>query len=370
MPETEYYVGLMSGTSVDGVDVALVEFINGHGRLLDYQTLEYPITLARTIHRLCSASEDELILAGQTDRAIGHTFAHGVMRILNDNGLSPDDITAIGSHGQTVRHYPSGNTGFTLQLGDANTIATTGIDVVADFRKKDVALGGQGAPLVPAFHYAMFNHPRNARAIINIGGISNITYLPGSKLDITGWDIGPGNTLMDAWCRQNNNKAYDKAGAWAASGVVDDKLLGLMLEDSYFLAPAPKSTGREHFNLDWLKSLLKQRPRILQPADIQATLLALTVTGIKHAVLALPKVDEVYICGGGSHNTALMEALAVALPDCVIDTTAAAGISPDCVEAMAFAWLAYAFKHKIPGNVPAVTGASSAAVLGGLYPGC
>lgn len=368
MNQPELYIGLMSGTSVDGIDVALVNFSSGQAELIDYQTIDYPKGIQARIHRLCHAGDNEVVACGQTDRALGHIFSHAVITILDKNQLSPDDIVAIGSHGQTVRHYPSGDTGFTLQLGDPNTISTTGIDVVADFRKKDVALGGQGAPLVPAFHHAMFAHPRQARVILNIGGISNITFLPSDKNHIQGWDIGPGNTLMDAWCRKHKQQPIDWDGAWADQAEADESLLHQLLSDPYFTQSAPKSTGREHFNLSWLEQQLTRHGKILSTTQVQATLLALTVQSIVKDVRRLGHVDAVYVCGGGSHNSALMKRLTEALPEMTVTTTAEQGISPDCVESMAFAWLAYAYKHSIHGNVPAVTGASRSAVLGALYP--
>lgn len=251
---SQLYLGLMSGTSMDGVDVALVDFSSSHPHLLDCQTFTYPKALLSTLHQLCSPSQDEIVKMGQADRAVAQVFADAALTVLKNNYIRPEQVVAIGSHGQTIRHYPDGSQGFSLQIGDPHTLATlTGIDVVADFRRKDIALGGQGAPLVPAFHQAVFSCPSQSRVVVNIGGIANITYLPkqGSG-QVIGYDTGPGNTLMDQWCHKHTSKPYDAKGAWAAQGSFSPSLLHSLCMHPYFSSPAPKSTGRELFNLTWL----------------------------------------------------------------------------------------------------------------------
>ncbi|MCV2883711.1 anhydro-N-acetylmuramic acid kinase [Aestuariibacter sp. AA17] len=363
------YLGIMSGTSMDGIDIALLNFKQRPATILDYATYPFPEALIPTIHGLCQPNQNEINTMGDADRQIAHAFADAVKAFLARNQLTSADIVAIGSHGQTIRHYPDGNNGFTLQIGDPFTLASkTDIDVIADFRRKDVALGGQGAPLVPAFHKAMFATKRCNRVVLNIGGISNITYLPADQqTPIVGFDTGPGNTLMDAWCRKHTGQQYDKSGAWASQGKPDNTLLQAMLTLPFFSQPAPKSTGRELFNLAWLEQQLSQYGNTLSPESVQATLALLTATSIADQIHALPDVEEVYVCGGGAHNDFLMETLETLLYDCQLNTTDELGIVSDAVEAAAFAWLAYAHKQGIPGNIPSVTGASRSAILGASF---
>lgn len=367
---SDLYIGLMSGTSMDGIDVAIVDFSKILPRVIDFQTVPYPNTLLQWLNALCSPAEDEIVNMGRTDRALGQAFAQAVNQILVSNNLSAKDIVAIGSHGQTIRHHPEGRQGFSLQIGDGNTLSVlTGIDVIADFRRKDIALGGQGAPLVPAFHHAVFSDHLHNRVILNIGGISNITYLPANNEDsVLGFDTGPGNTLMDAWCKLHTGMAYDKSGAWAAQGKHCPKLLALLLEQPFINEPAPKSTGRELFNLTWLQTQLKQINMDLSPQTVQATLAMFTSQSIAQHIHQLKDVSQVFVCGGGARNDFLMECLSSELFDCELSTTDEIGISADSLEAVAFAWLAYAFKNKLKGNLPSVTGASQPAVLGCLYP--
>lgn len=368
---SQLYLGLMSGTSMDGVDTALVDFSGLTPRLIDSKTYPYPPKLLKELHQLCSPSENEIVLMGRADRAVAEVFAHAVQDLLKINFIRPDQITAIGSHGQTIRHVPDGEHSFSLQIGDPNTLSClTGIDVVADFRRKDMALDGQGAPLVPAFHQAVFAADEHARVVLNIGGISNITYLPADKSKpILGFDTGPGNTLMDAWCHKHTGQEFDLKGEWAASSRPNAGLFAVLHKHPYFIQSAPKSTGREVFNLDWLEQILANYPTQLSPECVQSTLVLLTCRTITEQIIRLSDVSEVFVCGGGAQNEFLMECLENELHECELSTTDALGIAPDSVEAMAFAWLAYAHIHAIEGNIPSVTGARKAAVLGTFCPG-
>ncbi|GAB5381486.1 MAG: anhydro-N-acetylmuramic acid kinase [Aliiglaciecola sp.] len=363
------YIGLMSGTSMDGVDVAIVDFSKIQPTIIAFETFAYPSSLLKLLNRLCSVGENEVVNLGHCDRAVAQCFAHGVSKILANNDISANNIRAIGSHGQTIRHHPDGATGFTLQIGDPNTLAVlTGIDVVADFRRKDIALGGQGAPLTPAFHQAIFRHSHHDRVLLNIGGIGNISYIPQDiEIPVIGYDTGPGNTLMDAWTQKHLGQPYDKNGTWAASGKRDCQLLKSMLNEPYFSMPAPKSTGREMFNLDWVERHIERMQRTISPESVQATLCMLTCCSIADQIRQLGEVDQVFVCGGGAKNDFLMECLENELVEVDLSTTDEIGMSADAVEAAAFAWLAYAFINNQPGNLPSVTGASREAVLGGLY---
>lgn len=367
---SQLYIGLMSGTSIDGIDAALVDFSATLPRLIDCQTFPYPVELATELHQLCAPGDDEIVRLGRADRAVAKAFAQAVNTLLKTNYISSQQVIAIGSHGQTIRHSPHDELGFSLQIGDPNSLAVqTGIDVIADFRRKDIALGGQGAPLVPAFHQALFAHAKHSRVVVNIGGISNISYLPaGSSQTVSGWDTGPGNTLMDAWCKRHTGQNYDDKGQWAAQCTPDPHLLLSLSSHPYFTQPAPKSTGREVFHLKWLEEHLAHCPHPIDPQVVQATLVALTSHTIAQQILNFTDAEQVYVCGGGAQNEFLMECLETDLHECELSTTEALGIHPDSVEAMAFAWLAYAFTHKITGNLPSVTGAERAAILGNLSP--
>ena len=359
---------------MDGVDAILTDITETSVAPIAAVSIPYPAALLEQLHQLCSVSPNEINHLGQADRAVGRVFAEAVNKLLTEQDLSPADIRAIGSHGQTVRHYPAGppghqsDNGFTLQIGDPNTIATlTGIDVVADFRRKDIAYGGQGAPLVPAFHSARFAEAGENRAIINIGGFANITVLKGVDADATrGFDTGPGNTLMDAWCLKHLNKPFDRDGKWAASGTVNQPLLQCLLADPYFSHTGPKSTGREYFNLVWLRHHLRSLNANITAEDVQATLLALTAITIANAIRELEQVQQCYVCGGGAFNSQLMAQLKERLPHCTVKATDSLALHPQWVEGVAFAWLAWAYMHRVPGNVPNVTGASRAVVLGSL----
>ncbi|AEG12354.1 anhydro-N-acetylmuramic acid kinase [Shewanella baltica] len=362
-----YYIGLMSGTSMDGVDAVLVDFSGAQPQLIASHTEAIPSHLLKGLQRLCSPSTDEINRLGRLDRNVGELFALAVNNLLTKCAIAKEEVIAIGSHGQTVRHMPNLEVGFTLQIGDPNTIATeTGIDVIADFRRKDIALGGQGAPLVPAFHQQTFAQVGKKRIILNIGGIANITYLPGNSDQVLGFDTGPGNTLIDAWIQQVKSEPFDRDGAWAASGKTDQDLLTQLLSHPYFSLAYPKSTGRELFNQAWLEQQLSPFNH-LDEEDIQSTLLDLTCHSIARDMIKLSNEGELYVCGGGAFNGQLMQRLAALLPGYTLNTTSALGVDPKWAEGIAFAWLAMRNHLGLPANLPAVTGASREAVLGGRF---
>ncbi len=361
------FVGVLSGTSVNGIDAALVEFAP-QPRLVATHTLDYPAEVRTELLALAVPGENELDRLGRADVTVGRLFAQAVTGLLAKAGKKPAEIHAVGSHGQTIRHRPGMRPAFTLQIGDPNVIAAeTGIAVAADFRRKDMALGGQGAPLVPAFHEAVFRQSGRERVVVNIGGIANITILPGAGGAVRGFDTGPGNTLLDAWCRKQRGEPMDRDGAWAASGRVNAPLLAALRADDYFTRPPPKSTGPEHFSLAWLQRHLATMGKI-EAADVQATLLAMTAATIADEIeKAARGAKEVFVCGGGARNGALMRALAENLRDAKVAKTDELGVDADWVEAMAFAWLARQRVNAAAGNLPATTGASRPAVLGGLW---
>lgn len=363
------YIGVLSGTSVDAVDTVLARF-SPRLEVLAAHTLAYPGDLRRELLALALPGEAEIDRMGAADVRVGRHFARAVSELLAQAGVAPGGIRAVGSHGQTIRHRPGGAAPFTLQIGDPNIIAAlTGLPVVADFRRKDVALGGQGAPLVPAFHAAVFRNSTENRFIVNIGGIANVTALPADpSAPVLGFDTGPGNTLLDGWCRRHTGEAMDRDGRLAASGNVVSALLAAMLDDPYFGKNAPKSTGPEYFSTEWLGAHLSSCTGV-SPADVQATLLALTARSIASALRQLPGGDKaaIYLCGGGANNRVLRQAIQVAWNAGKVDTTATLGLPVDRVEGLAFAWLARQRLLGEPGNLPAVTGASRPGVLGGLF---
>ncbi len=365
---TEWFIGLMSGTSMDGIDAALVSF-EPQPRLQATHTRPYPEALRRELLALARPGENEVDRLGAADVLVGREFAAAANTLLAQARVAASRVRAVGSHGQTVRHRPGTSPAFTLQIGDPNTIAAdTGLPVVADFRRKDMALGGQGAPLVPAFHEAVFRTAERDRVVVNIGGIANLTVLPrAARGVVSGFDTGPGNTLLDTWSRRVLGQPMDRDGALAARGRVVAPLLGRMLADPYFSARPPKSTGPEYFTPAWLDRHLGGAA--VEAADVQATLVALTARSIADAVRpdAGAGQPEVFVCGGGARNPVLMQALAAELPGCPVARTDALGVEGDWVEAMAFAWLAQRHLARQTGNCPAVTGARRAAVLGGLW---
>lgn len=364
--EDKAYVGLMSGTSMDGIDAVLVRFEGANVSLQATTTLAYPHEVRERLERLSQnhGTPDEL---GELDHRIGGLFAEAARRVIDSSGVDPAQIAAIGSHGQTIRHQPNGRHPFSLQLGDPNLIAEhTGVTTIADFRRRDLAAGGEGAPLVPAFHQAFFGRAGEDRCILNIGGIANITCLPAKGPEgVFGFDTGPGNALMDAWCQHHTGRPYDKDGRWASEGRVNHELLADMLSDGYFAQPAPKSTGKEKFNLAWIQTHLARHEEI-PPADVQRTLLELTVVSVREQLDKAPG-GKVFVCGGGVRNAALMDALRRACGDRPIELTQRLGLDPQWVEATAFAWLARQTLAGQPGNLPRVTGARGERILGAIY---
>ncbi|MBP1475016.1 anhydro-N-acetylmuramic acid kinase [Frateuria sp. MAH-13] len=361
------YLGLISGTSADGVDVALVSFEQGLPQLRAALTHPWPEALRERVLALAQdLTAFNLDSFGRLDIAVGRHFADAARALLQTSGTAPSAVRALGSHGQTVRHRPGGEAPFTLQIGDPTVIAETcRIDVVADFRRADVAAGGQGAPLLPAVHAMLLGQPGASRVVLNLGGIANITVL-GPEGQVLGFDTGPANGLLDAWCLEQRGEPFDRDGAFAAAGKVDAPLLEALLADPYFTLPPPKSTGREHFHLAWL--VRQPRVALLSPADVQATLLELTAHTVADAIEACaPTATDVLVCGGGVHNSRLMARLAEWLAPRRVASTATHGIDPDYLEAAAFAWLARQRVLGLPGNLPAVTGARGPRVLGALY---
>jgi anhydro-N-acetylmuramic acid kinase len=359
------FIGLMSGTSLDGVDVALVQFNNTQQpQVLQTHFLAYPAEIRTQILALQHPTENELETTALLANTLAKLYAQATNQLLAIAKLAPNMITAIGCHGQTIRHRPE--LGFTLQIGNPALLAElTNITVVADFRSRDIAAGGQGAPLVPAFHQAIFAHPQLNRAVINIGGIANITYLA-NNTPLTGFDSGPGNMLLDAWIKQHKNLNYDANGAWARTGEVITPLLDAMLAEPYFTLTPPKSTGRDLFNNAWLAQYLADHD--YPPQDVACTLVSLTTHSIHNALLKhCHDVDEVYLCGGGAHNALLIQQLQNLLSGITIETTDKLGIGIDWVEAIAFAWLAARCLNQQTASLPEVTGARSARILGAIY---
>jgi anhydro-N-acetylmuramic acid kinase len=363
----DYYIGLISGTSMDGIDAALVEFGDRSIQVAATLSYAYPEELRE---RLIIASRQPAGFSideyGELDHWAGECFRDAALALLDSAEIAIDAVRAIGSHGQTVRHRPDAKHPFTIQVGNADVIAKgTGIDCVADFRSADVALGGEGAPLVPLFHHWLLRSAKIDRCILNIGGIANVTLLPASHDRISGFDTGPGNTLMDAWSRRHEGSDFDESGRWASTGRSDDALLTAMLGDPYFAKTPPKSTGFEYFNEDWLSQFDPDRANA---ADVQATLCELTARSIAGAIFEhAPGTAELLVCGGGIHNNELMRRLAANLPSLRIVSTIDHGLDPDWVEACAFAWLAMRALESRPGNAPSVTGASRATILGAIH---
>lgn len=366
MPER--YLGLMSGTSADGIDAVVAEFDDGRfAGLLASGHRDYPEALKRQLITV-SIEQPPLTLRAfaALDAEIGDAFADAAVALLRDSGIDPASITAIGSHGQTVFH--DGSRGLTLQLGDANRIAAaTGITTIADFRRLDLALGGQGAPLVPAFHEALFRSRSEDRVALNLGGIANVTLLPAaSSSPVLGFDTGPANGLMDEWMQRCCGRPYDESGSLAAAGKADEAMVAALLADPYFALPPPKSTGRDYFRLDWVQT---RHPamRHLSPADVQASLAQVTVRSVADAVrAAMPAAARLIVCGGGARNAELLRLLGMILPGVVIDTSEQHGLAPEWIEAAAFAWLAMRRMNGQPGNLTRVTGARQPASLGSV----
>lgn len=355
------YIGLMSGTSLDSIDCALVDITESHIQVIDATQGEIPQDTRAEIEALNSLAENELHRSLKLSRQLAERFADCSLDLIRKNRLTPDDIIAIGCHGQTLRHQPLETPGFSCQIGDPNTLAEiTGIDVVSDFRSRDIAAGGQGAPLVPLFHHALFYHPEKKRTVVNIGGMANVTHI-GNAQPSSGFDSGPGNILMDALCREHCNQPFDDKGRWAAKGQVIPSLLDAMLKDPFFQLEPPKSTGRDYFNRQWLDRF---KTEAFTPVDVMATLAELTATTITDTFRQ--DHEEIYVCGGGVHNAHLMSRIADHAGR-KVQSVQALGMHPDYLEAAAFAWLAYRRIHKLPGNTPEATGAIGQRILGGIY---
>ncbi len=373
---SELYIGLMSGTSLDAVDAVVASINHNNIDLVAKHEQPFPENLRKHILSMCNNQGTTLSAIGSLDHELGKLYAHTVNKLLKQSELTPAQITAIGNHGQTVFHQPTGESPFTIQLGDSHIIAAlTGINTVADFRRLDMALGGQGAPLTPAFHQFVFannqsqNLPDSTIAVVNIGGISNVTLMHAND-PVTGFDTGPGNLLMDAWCEKHTGKRFDKDAQWARTGKLNNALLNQLMADPFIKQQAPKSTGREHYHVYWLETQIQNltSSNTISPHDVQRTLCEFTACAITHHLEPVHKrtIQELLICGGGAKNPLLVERLSALLPNWQVKPTTDRGIPVDCMEAMAFAWLARQRIHNLPSNLPTVTGARKSASLGVL----
>ena len=359
--DTALFIGVMSGTSLDGIDTVLVDTA-AKLRIVDHYYRAYDAPLKQQLLDLCSPGDNEIERMAVADIKVAELVAATIDALLKQSNTPHRNIMAIGSHGQTIRHAPAR---YSIQIGDPSHIAhLTGITTVADFRRKDIAAGGQGAPFAPAFHRAVFADSEKSRTIVNIGGMANITLLVPGQACI-GYDTGPGNVLLDAWMQQHRGKPYDENGAWAKRGEVHGELLAKLLAHRYFTQSFPKSTGREQFNFKWLEQQLADSSAA--PVDVQRTLLELSAASVCNAIAAHGMIDEVYVCGGGAYNTLLMQRLQALAPDSLIATTATLGIAPELVEASAFAWFARQTLSKKPIDLCSITGATKASILGGVY---
>ena len=363
----DMYLGLISGTSMDAIDAALVRFDESPLSLVAASATPLDPRLKERITAVIEcperASLDEV---GQLDVAVAREFAACALELLRRAGVLPSEVAAVGSHGQTLRHRPDLPSPFTWQIGDPSTLSElTGITVVGDFRRRDVAAGGQGAPLLPVFHDQVFRSDAEDRVILNLGGIANITVLARGK-EVSGFDTGPANRLLDAWILQHRGKNFDERGAWGETGRIDALLLSRLLAEPYLALPPPKSTGRELFNIPWLENRLGSEER--RPEDVQSTLLEYTAATVADAVHRHAPGASLYACGGGAHNSALLAALAGKLAPARVATTTALGLDPDYVEAIAFAWFARRTLGGLPSSAPSVTGARGPRILGGIYP--
>lgn len=368
------FIGLMSGTSADGVDASLVEISQNNGQHLinpiGHYYLPFPDSFANTIRSLYQSGDNEVERVGVISQQLCHLYAQAVNELLKQQNIKTEEVVAIGNHGQTIRHCVDFEPAFTVQIGNHALLAElTGIDVIGDFRSADVAAGGQGAPLVPAFHQQIFTTEHTNQVIVNIGGIANITAITQSGDVLAGFDTGPGNALLNDWIFNHQQINFDKDGLWARSGVVNDHLLTLLLNDEYFSRPAPKSTGREYFHLAWLHTKLAQFGTDISAQDVQATLVDLTAVSIINAVKNYFDQADIWICGGGAHNSLLMQRLSFyAGSDFSVASSADKGVDPDWVESQCFAWLAFCFVERLAANIPALTGAKKPKVLGCCYP--
>ncbi len=365
LPRTELlFLGLISGTSVDAIDAALLDFSQPAPRMVAARAFPFDPDLQAELLRIIEAPSAEIECLGHLDVGVGRAFAQAALDLLRQHGIAPERIAAIGSHGQTIRHAPRGAAPFSWQIGDPNVITEmTGISTVADFRRRDVAAGGEGAPLVPAFHEHVFRSASEERVIVNIGGIANITVLRAGA-PLLGFDTGPGNRLMDAWIRESRGEPHDEGGRWASSGALDVALLGRLSSEPYLQLEPPKSTGRELFNLSWLRAQLSGRE---PAADVQRTLLELTARSVVAACAAHAPGAALYVCGGGALNAALMSRLAELAAPTPVRSTADLGVDPMFVEAAAFAWFASRTLSGETSSLASVTGARGARILGGVY---
>lgn len=362
----DIFVGLMSGTSMDGIDAALVEFDESSLNVLCTRDHPYPGALReQLLNAIAIPLDREIENVDELNRITGECFRDAAKALLDDAGVDAAKVTAIGSHGQTLRHQPNADEPFSLQIGDPQLIADgTRIPTIADFRSADIAAGGQGAPLAPLFHDWLFRVRGKTRCVLNIGGVANVTVLADQN-DAIGFDTGPGNSLMDAWIRRHRDEPYDHDGRWADEGTLDQELLARFLGEPYFAYAPPKSTGFEQFNLAWVEG---HDTHSIKPEDVQATLCALSAETIADAVTDFaPDTSDLLVCGGGAHNPTLMRNIATRLSGISVASTAIAGLDPDWVEAVAFAWLAMRHVQGLPGNLPSVTGANEAVVLGTLF---
>ena len=366
----ELYIGLISGTSMDGIDTALVDFTDNNIKLIATHNHSIPETTRANVFRLAHNDNVDLNLLGETDAELGELFADAALTLLSQTDYLPGDIKAIGSHGQTIWHNPAAKHKFSIQITDANRIAyKTGITTVADFRRKDMAAGGEGAPLASGLHKNFFSNSKENRAVLNIGGISNLTYLPANKNEkCFGFDCGPGNVLMDGWIARHHGKAYDANGKWASQSDADEALVKQLMTDDYIHLAPPKSTGREHYHMQWLDRQLKGFSNI-SADNVQTSLCAFTANSIHHALEKhLPAVNTLIVCGGGAHNQYLMRLLSERNPSLHVASSEQFGLSPDWVEATAFAWMAQQTLLGKPSNLPDVTGAKQPVTLGAIYP--
>lgn len=368
--DSQLYIGLMSGTSLDGVDAVLVDFSSAFPQLLGTHMEPMKAELRNELLALTQPGDNEIDRMGRADVLFADLQVQVIRQLLNKCQVSPTAIRAIGSHGQTIRHRPDFDTPFTLQIGDpSRMVEQLGIDVIADFRRRDMAAGGEGAPLVPAFHDAYIRHPGKNRAVVNIGGIANVTLLnQDTRQPTLGYDTGPGNVLMDAWIEHHLGRSYDLNGIWAKSGQIDQELLDQLLATPYLQLPPPKSTGRELFHLQWLQDHIEALDKPMAPEDAQATLLELTARSIADNLMALSLPSlEIYLCGGGARNLQLVQRLKTLVSPHFLSTTDSLGLPCEWLEATAFAWLAKACLERRSGNLPAVTGANGTRILGAIY---
>jgi anhydro-N-acetylmuramic acid kinase len=357
------YIGLMSGTSMDGIDAALVDLPSN--QLIAGLTKKYSPYLKKQINQLVENKNVDLASMCQVNTLIGREFAEAAIALLHKTKTSSHDVVAIGSHGQTICHNTLTNIPYTLQLGCGHTISSlTGITVVADFRTRDLVHGGQGAPFAPLYHQELFAMKDQSIAVVNIGGIANVTFISDNS-NTEGWDVGPGNCLMDAWIYQHQKKEYDGEGAWAQQGKIIEPLLHSLLADSFFSLSTPKSIGKEYFSLTWLDNFLKKE---YQPVDVQATLLALTAHSLVNTILKKRNVRQLFLCGGGAHNQQLKKQLEQLMPVVCVESSAHIGIDPDYLEAMMFAWLANQTINQIPVHLSSITGSLGVNFLGAVYP--